>query len=88
MTALRYLIVYLVLSAFAVRPAYAERLKINYVFPPDRPVDAAKLHGTGALIGGAAATRSSSRIRVPNALRWPQWAAGRQGRRFVRSRTS
>ena len=44
MTALRYLIVYLVLSAFAVRPAYAERLKINYVFPPDRPVAAAKLH--------------------------------------------
>jgi hypothetical protein len=56
MTALRYLIVCLVLSAFAVRPAYAERLKINYVFPPDRPVAAAKLHpaAKGAVIGGVA----------------------------------
>jgi len=30
-----------------------------------------------------AGTRDTSRIRVPNALRGPQEAAGRQGRRFV-----
>ena len=56
MTACRYLIVCLLLSAFAVRPAYAERLKINYVFPPDRPVAAGRLHpaAKGAMIGGVA----------------------------------
>lgn len=56
MTALRCVVVCLLLSAFAVRPAYAEPLKINYVFPPDRPVAAAKLHpaAKGAVIGAVA----------------------------------
>src|SRR4051812_9556601 len=56
MTALRYLIVCLLLSGRVASPAYAQRLKINYVFLPERPVVAAKLHPAvkGALIGGAA----------------------------------
>ena len=37
---------------------------------------------------GARGTRSASRIRVPNALRGPLEAAGRQGRRAVIAATS
>jgi hypothetical protein len=56
MSSSRYLIVSLLLLLFAVSPAHAQRLKINYVFPPERPVVAAKLHpaAKGAVIGGVA----------------------------------
>jgi len=56
MTIVRHLIVCLLLVGVAAPPAYAERLKINYVFPPERPPIAAKMHpaAKGAVIGGLA----------------------------------
>jgi hypothetical protein len=53
---LRHLVIAVLLLAFTALPARAERLKINYVFPPDRPVVAAKMHpaAKGAVIGGIA----------------------------------
>ena len=57
MTVLRHLIIAVLLLAIVVLPAHAQRLKINYEFPPDRPtVAAARMHpaAKGALIGGIA----------------------------------
>jgi hypothetical protein len=57
MTVLRHLIVAVLLLAFAALPAHAQRLKINYVVPPDdRPAVAARMHpaAKGAVIGGIA----------------------------------
>ena len=56
MSVLRHLIVAVLLLAFTALPVRAERLKINYVFPPDRPAVAAKMHpaAKGAVIGGLA----------------------------------
>jgi hypothetical protein len=53
---LRPLVIAVLLSAFTALPARAERLKIDYVFPPDRPVVAAQMHpaAKGAVIGGIA----------------------------------
>jgi len=55
MTAARHLIVCALLLGLFASPARAERLKINYVFLPERPLIAAKMHPSakGALIGGA-----------------------------------
>jgi hypothetical protein len=54
MTWLRHLIICVLLSTVAVPTAHAQRLTINYVFPPDRPTFAAKMHpaAKGAVIGG------------------------------------
>ena len=54
MTVLRQLIIAVLLLAFAALPAHAQRLKINYEFPPDRA--AARMHpaAKGAVIGGIA----------------------------------
>ena len=56
MHVLRHLIITILLLAFTAWPASAERLKINYVFPTDRPAVAAKMHpaAKGAVIGGIA----------------------------------
>jgi hypothetical protein len=56
MSVLRHLIIAVLLLAFVARPARAERMKINYVFAPDRPEVAAKMHpaAKGAVIGGIA----------------------------------
>jgi hypothetical protein len=56
MNLLRHLIIGALLLAFTALPARAERLKIDYVFPPDRPAIAAKMHpaAKGAVIGGVA----------------------------------
>jgi len=56
MTFLRHLIVCVALSVVVVPPAHAQRLKINYVFPPERPAVAAQMHpaAKGAVIGGVA----------------------------------
>ncbi len=56
MSLLRHLIIGVLVLAFTALPARAERLKINYVFPPDRPAIAAKMHpaAKGAVIGGVA----------------------------------
>ena len=56
MTAVRHLIIALLLLTGAATPARAERLKINYVVPPDPPAVAAKMHpaAKGAVIGGIA----------------------------------
>lgn len=55
MNFVRHLIIVFLLLAVAAAPARAERLKINYTFPPDgRPLVAAKMHpaAKGAVIGG------------------------------------
>jgi hypothetical protein len=44
MNLLRHLIIGALLLAFTALPAHAERLKIDYVFPPDHPAIAAKMH--------------------------------------------
>jgi len=56
MNLLRHLIIGALLLACTALPARAERLKIDYVFPPDRPAIAAKMHpaAKGAVIGGVA----------------------------------
>src|SRR5215216_5681235 len=56
MTALRHLILCLLISVVAVALAQAERLKMNYVFPSTGPAVAAKMHpaAKGAVIGGIA----------------------------------
>jgi hypothetical protein len=56
MSVLRHLSIAVLLLAFTALPVRAERLKLNYVFPPDRPAVAAKMHpaAKGAVIGGLA----------------------------------
>jgi hypothetical protein len=56
MSLLRHLIISVLLLAVVASPVPAQRLKINYEFPPDRPAVAAKMHpaAKGALIGGVA----------------------------------
>ena len=51
----RHLIIGALLLGLVVAPARAQRLKINYVFPPEQPLVAAKMHPSakGALIGSA-----------------------------------
>ena len=52
----RHLIIAVLLLLVATFPARAERLKINYMLPPDPPAIAAKMHpaAKGAVIGGIA----------------------------------
>ena len=56
MTVFRHHIIDVLLLADTALPASAERLKISYVFPADRPAVAAKMHpaAKGAVIGGIA----------------------------------
>jgi hypothetical protein len=55
MTRARHLIICALLFGLVTSPASAERLKINFVLPPEQPIVAAKMHPSakGALIGGA-----------------------------------
>jgi len=56
MSVLRHLIVVLLFFVVTAPPVHAERLKIHYDFPPDRPAVAARMHpaAKGAVIGGIA----------------------------------
>lgn len=56
MTAVRHLIIAFLLLVLGASPLRGEGLTINYVFPPERPGVAAKMHpaAKGAVIGGIA----------------------------------
>jgi hypothetical protein len=60
MSLLRHLIIAVLVLAFAELPAHAQRLKINYDFPPDRPAVAASMHPAAkcAVIGAVAGAGS------------------------------